>query len=94
MGLQGRNNGFRTSKEARNIERKATLWEGARHKPSFVQNRCFVETKWDKDLRNFCAEKAISYQGFSILTANSKFIGAEHLVVEGLSTPRLTFHKN
>jgi len=39
--------------------------------PSFVQNRCFARTGWDRDVRAFCRERKIVYQGFSLLTANT-----------------------
>src|SRR3990167_6229258 len=39
-------------------------------KPSFVQNRCFAATQWDQKIRSFCAQQGITYQGFSLLTAN------------------------
>src|SRR5271169_1022320 len=35
------------------------------HGPTFVQNRCFA-----RDVRLFCQERKIRYQGFSLLTAN------------------------
>jgi diketogulonate reductase-like aldo/keto reductase len=38
--------------------------------PAFVQNRCFARLGWDRDVRAFCAERGIVYQGFSLLTAN------------------------
>jgi diketogulonate reductase-like aldo/keto reductase len=38
--------------------------------PTFVQNRCFARLKWDRDVRLFCQERTIRYQGFSLLTAN------------------------
>jgi diketogulonate reductase-like aldo/keto reductase len=47
--------------------------------PTFVQNRCFARLGWDRDLRMFCRERKIIYQGFSLLTAN----------VEALHDPRL-----
>ena len=47
--------------------------------PTFVQNRCFARLKWDRDVRLFCQERKIRYQGFSLLTAN----------VEVLHDPRL-----
>lgn len=40
--------------------------------PAFVQNRCHARTGWDRELRAFCRERAIVYQGFSLLTANTK----------------------
>jgi diketogulonate reductase-like aldo/keto reductase len=38
--------------------------------PSFVQNRCFARLGWDREVRSFCSERKIVYQGFSLLTAN------------------------
>ncbi len=38
--------------------------------PAFVQNRCFAQTGWDREVRAVCRERAIVYQGFSLLTAN------------------------
>ena len=38
--------------------------------PAFVQNRCFARSGWDHEIRRFCRERNIVYQGFSLLTAN------------------------
>jgi diketogulonate reductase-like aldo/keto reductase len=38
--------------------------------PHFVQNRCLARTGWNRDVRRFCRERKIIYQGFSLLTAN------------------------
>jgi diketogulonate reductase-like aldo/keto reductase len=38
--------------------------------PAFVQNRCFARFGWDREVRGFCREHGITYQGFSLLTAN------------------------
>jgi diketogulonate reductase-like aldo/keto reductase len=38
--------------------------------PAFVQNRCYARLGWDRDVRSFCHERKIIYQGFSLLTAN------------------------
>ncbi|MEW6731359.1 MAG: aldo/keto reductase [Acidobacteriota bacterium] len=38
--------------------------------PTFVQNRCFARFGWDREVRSFCRERGIIYQGFSLLTAN------------------------
>src|SRR5947199_7408700 len=38
--------------------------------PAFVQNRCYARLGWDRDVRHFCRERNIIYQGFSLLTAN------------------------
>jgi diketogulonate reductase-like aldo/keto reductase len=42
--------------------------------PSFVQNRCFAHTGWDREVREFCRERGIVYQGFSLLTANLEVV--------------------
>jgi diketogulonate reductase-like aldo/keto reductase len=38
--------------------------------PAFVQNRCYARLGWDREVRAFCKERKIVYQGFSLLTAN------------------------
>jgi diketogulonate reductase-like aldo/keto reductase len=43
--------------------------------PAFVQNRCFARTGWDREVRAFCRERSIVYQGFSLLTANVAELG-------------------
>jgi diketogulonate reductase-like aldo/keto reductase len=42
--------------------------------PAFVQNRCFARFGWDRDVRAFCKERNILYQGFSLLTANQEVL--------------------
>jgi diketogulonate reductase-like aldo/keto reductase len=42
--------------------------------PAFVQNRCYARLGWDRDVRKFCTERAIVYQGFSLLTANAEVL--------------------
>ena len=51
-------------------EQLQELCAGVATLPTFVQNRCFARTGWDRDVRQFCREKGIIYQGFSLLTAN------------------------
>lgn len=46
------------------------LFHEAEITPMMVQNRCFAEQGWDQDVRGFCLEYNIVYQGFSLLTAN------------------------
>lgn len=48
----------------------------ARHDelPGFVQNRCFARLGWDREVRHFCRENEMTYQGFSLLTANSEVL--------------------
>ncbi|HET6176879.1 MAG TPA: aldo/keto reductase [Candidatus Sulfotelmatobacter sp.] len=38
--------------------------------PAFAQNRCFARLGWDREVRQFCNQHKIVYQGFSLLTAN------------------------
>ena len=52
--------------------------------PSFVQNRCFARVGWDRDVRAFCSERKIRYQGFSLLTANPEVL--RHPLVAGIAT--------
>ena len=42
--------------------------------PRFVQNRCFARLGWDREVRAFCTERRIVYQGFSLLTANPEVL--------------------
>jgi diketogulonate reductase-like aldo/keto reductase len=46
------------------------LCAGARVKPRFVQNRCYAVRGWDRRVREFCTANGMTYQGFSLLTAN------------------------
>ena len=48
----------------------AVLIEKARIKPMAVQNRCFANRGWDREVREICRSHGIMYQGFSLLTAN------------------------
>jgi diketogulonate reductase-like aldo/keto reductase len=43
--------------------------------PAFVQNRCYASREWDREVRRFCRERNIIYQGFSLLTANQQVLG-------------------
>ena len=51
--------------------------------PSFVQNRCFASTGWDREVRSFCSSRAIVYQGFSLLTANVEVL--RHPIVQEIA---------
>lgn len=42
--------------------------------PVFVQNRCFARLGWDREVRLFCHQRKIIYQGFSLLTANPEVL--------------------
>ncbi|MDZ4783129.1 MAG: aldo/keto reductase [Planctomycetia bacterium] len=58
------------------LEQLQLLCQQARIRPSFVQNRCFAVRGWDHDVRAFCADNRIVYQGFSLLTANRNVLAA------------------
>lgn len=51
--------------------------------PTFVQNRCYARLGWDREVRQFCRERKIIYQGFSLLTANLEVL--RHPMVAGLA---------
>jgi len=53
-----------------NVLQLATLIEHAKVKPMAVQNRCFANRGWDRQVRKICEAHGIMYQGFSLLTAN------------------------
>ena len=52
--------------------------------PAFVQNRCYARLGWERDVRTFCRERDIVYQGFSLLTANVEVL--RHSLVTGIAT--------
>jgi diketogulonate reductase-like aldo/keto reductase len=58
------------------LDQLRALCREARVMPRFVQNRCYAERGWDREVRSFCAENGITYQGFSLLTANR--VAASH----------------
>lgn len=45
--------------------------------PAFVQNRCYARLGWDREIRAFCAEHRITYQAFSLLTANAEVVQSQ-----------------
>jgi len=78
-----------------NLNQVRTLCERARIKPSFVQNRCFAKTRWDREVRTYCQQQGVIYQGFSLLTANAPVLNDERLqaIAErtGKTRPQLVF---
>ncbi len=65
----------------RHLEQMANVHSEA---PAFVQNRCYARLGWDREVRRFCSEREIVYQGFSLLTANVEVL--RNPVVTGLAT--------
>jgi diketogulonate reductase-like aldo/keto reductase len=55
------------------------LIKDATIKPSFVQNRCFAVQGWDREIRQICREHGVTYQGFSLLTANRQIFADRQL---------------
>jgi diketogulonate reductase-like aldo/keto reductase len=64
----------------RHLEQMAAINTEA---PAFVQNRCFARLGWDRDVRLFCGDRKITYQGFSLLTANAEVLS--HPMIAGLA---------
>jgi diketogulonate reductase-like aldo/keto reductase len=64
----------------RHLRQMAALGHEA---PAFVQNRCFARLGWDRDVRSYCTERKIRYQGFSLLTANPEVL--HHAVAVGIA---------
>jgi diketogulonate reductase-like aldo/keto reductase len=52
------------------LEQLRELLGVARTAPRFVQNRCYARNGWDREVRRLCSEHGITYQAFSLLTAN------------------------
>lgn len=57
-----------------NVNQLRMLLEKSKTKPMVVQNRCFARTGWDYAVRKLCRENKITYQGFSLLTANPEVL--------------------
>jgi diketogulonate reductase-like aldo/keto reductase len=53
------------------LRQLAELHRYAEIKPAVVQNRCLARLGWDREIREFCRQNGISYQGFSLLSANA-----------------------
>jgi len=64
----------------RHLEQMAAAHSEA---PTFVQNRCYARFGWDRDVRLFCRERRIIYQGFSLLTANAEIL--RHPLITGIA---------
>jgi diketogulonate reductase-like aldo/keto reductase len=60
-------------------EQLQTLCAGARIRPTFVQNRCYASSSWDRQIREFCKSSGIVYQGFSLLTANRNVLASSEI---------------
>lgn len=77
------------------LEQLQSLCDEATVQPSFVQNRCYANRRWDRAIRDYCRAQEIVYQGFSLLTANRKPLASPQLaqiaVKHGCTIPQLIF---
>lgn len=55
------------------------LYDIARIKPKVLQNRFYADSKYDKELREFCKQKDITYQSFWSLTANPHILVSKEI---------------
>jgi diketogulonate reductase-like aldo/keto reductase len=62
-----------------NLGQLEALWRQARVRPSIVQNRCYAVRGWDREVRRFCADNGLVYQGFSLLTANQEALASPEM---------------
>ena len=53
------------------------LYKESDIKPKVLQNRFYEQSSYDKELREFCKEKNISYQSFWSLTANPHIVDSD-----------------
>jgi diketogulonate reductase-like aldo/keto reductase len=58
----------------------ADLLAFARIPPRFVQNRCYAVRGWDREVRTRCSQHGITYQPFSLLTANRDVLALPAIV--------------
>jgi len=61
-------------------EQLELLCSRATVKPTYVQNRCFAELSWDHEVRTSCQRHGITYQGFSLLTANPEALRSREVL--------------
>jgi diketogulonate reductase-like aldo/keto reductase len=71
------------------------LCKRAQVAPAFVQNRCYARSGWDGEVRAFCRDNGIVYQGFSLLTANQRELSSPAVTAIAarmrLTVPQLVF---
>ena len=73
----------------------SALIDKASTRPMAVQNRCFANRGWDRDVRTICKEHGIMYQGFSLLTANPYVLRHPQVITmakrRDVETPQVIF---
>jgi diketogulonate reductase-like aldo/keto reductase len=57
-----------------NFQTFERLWNESTVKPGVVQNRFYNRTGYDRDLRAFCQNHGVAYQGFWTLTGNRNVV--------------------
>jgi diketogulonate reductase-like aldo/keto reductase len=62
------------------LEQLRALEAFAEVPPAFVQNRCYARYGWDREVRAYCRAHGSVYQGFSLLTANTRELARPALV--------------
>jgi diketogulonate reductase-like aldo/keto reductase len=77
------------------LEQLRCLCHDARIQPRFVQNRYYAARGWDRQVREFCADNELGYQGFSLLTANRKSLASPELAqiakLHSRTAPQIVF---
>ncbi len=77
------------------LEQLTELSRSARVRPRFVQNRCYAALAWDREVRAFCSANNMTYQGFSLLTANRPILARPELAAiakrHGRSASQIVF---
>ena len=66
------------------LETLKQLYSSVSIKPSFIQNRFYLKTNYDKDIRVFCRLHSIRYQSFWSLTANRNIL--DHSILQSISS--------
>jgi diketogulonate reductase-like aldo/keto reductase len=61
------------------LDQLRTLCAVAEVAPLICQNRTYASAGWDREVRAFCRERGIAYQGFSLLTANRAELASPRL---------------
>jgi len=61
------------------LETLKRLYQEAEIKPSFLQNRFYQDSDYDKEIRAWCKEHNITYQSFWSLTANPHILESKEL---------------
>lgn len=62
-----------------NAGQLSELIQNATVKPMVVQNRCFANLGWDREVRDLCRLHGIVYEAFSLLTANPFALEAPYI---------------